>query len=567
MRTSRWLLVPLVAACVGLAGAREPSVKLPDIGSSAGEMMSPEQQRDYGASMLHEMRRYNMILDDPQVDDYIQSLGYSLVAYSDRPDLGFTFSTVRESDINAFAAPGGYIFTYVGLITALTSEDQLAGVLAHEISHITQQHLLRAFEDAQKSTLPIALAMLGAMVAARNTRDDTGQAAMVSGLALMQQRMINFTRHDEIEADRVGIQMLARAGYDPHAMAESFGALQRVMRVNGIDVPEFLRTHPVDTNRIADAKARATQLERSYPRHGNDDTALGLLGKGALSPLRGLPASHATPAAATPDTRPSADEAPASRFALMRERARVLNADSANAMVRYYADNLKNDPAFDTLANRYGYALALTRNQQSAKAIDELERLVARQPDALAFQLALAAADDQAGNKSAALKRYERLGGDYPGNRAVNLAYADSLLASGDGGNSRRAQELLRPLLARYGEDPDLQRSFARACELAGDKVRAAEAHAEAAYLNGRAEDALKQLKALAGQSDLDYYQRARVEARVSALTPIVLDLRKRGERTAAQGQSGNRAAPAATWTCLRPSCPGQDAEKGSSRH
>ena len=164
MRKLNWLSLILATACTGLAGAQETSVKLPDIGSSAASAMSPGEMKAYGASMLHEMRAYNYVLDDPLVSDYLQDLGYRLVSYSDRPDLEFTFFVVRSNDINAFAAPGGYIGVNVGLINAMSSEDELAAVIAHEIAHVTQQHLLRAFEDSKKSTIPIALAMLGALV-------------------------------------------------------------------------------------------------------------------------------------------------------------------------------------------------------------------------------------------------------------------------------------------------------------------------------------------------------------------------------------------------------------------
>ncbi|HSS06389.1 MAG TPA: M48 family metalloprotease, partial [Rhodanobacteraceae bacterium] len=251
----------LAAACIaGLAGARDLDVKLPDIGSSAGTVMSPQDQREYGASVLHELRSYGYVLDYALLDEYINALGYKLVSNSDRPDLPFTFFVVRDNEINAFAVPGGYIAANAGLIINMSREDELAAVLAHEISHITQQHLLRAFEDMKKMSLPTMLAMLGILIASSHRTDDAGTAAIMTGTSLMQQRQINFTRHDEAEADRVGIQTMARAGYDPMAMADTFSTLQRVMRVNGIDVPEFLMDHPVDTSRIADAKARAQNL-------------------------------------------------------------------------------------------------------------------------------------------------------------------------------------------------------------------------------------------------------------------------------------------------------------------
>lgn len=567
MRIVTRLLAAAVAAGVtSMAGARDPSVRLPDIGSSAASAVSTTELKDYGDAMLREMRAYDMILEDPLVGDYIQSLGYRLVAFSDRPELRYTFFVVRSNDINAFAFPSGHIGSNVGLITAVSSEDELAAVLAHEVAHVTQLHTLRAFEDSKKTALPIALAMLGAMVASRNRTDDAGQAAMIGGLGLMQQRAINFTRYDEIEADRVGIQTLAKAGYDPLAMADTFSMFQRTMRTNGVDVPEFLRTHPIDVNRIADAKARAGQLADQYTPARNDvpsATSREPGPDGAPPPLLlTVPRLTAGSPRAVVSTADGSGD-----FHLMRERARVLAAEVPATMLRYYADDLKSNPSSFTPARHYGHALAMLRARQPENAAKAFETLLADHPGTLAFELGLAAAHDQSGDRAAALARYERLQHDSPGNRAVALAYASALVSNGQPDSARRAQEILRPLLARHGDDPELQRSFARACELGGDKVRATEAFAEATFLNGRAEDALNQLKNLSKNTELDYYQRARVDARITAMTPIVLEQRKRGQRTddTSSGGSGVTAFGEASGECRHTPCMRVSSQRNSA--
>lgn len=555
MPSLRALTFVTAAFVTGLAGARDNDVKLPDIGSSAGSVMSPQDQRDYGAQVLHELRSYDMVLDDALLDEYINALGYKLVSDSDRPDLAFTFFVVRDNEINAFAVPGGYIAANAGLIINMSREDELAAVLAHEISHITQQHLLRAYEDMKKMSIPVMLAMLGVLLASSHSHDDSAQAAIMTGTSLMQQRQINFTRHDEAEADRVGIQTMARAGYDPMAMADTFATLQRVMRVNGVDVPEFLLDHPVDTSRIADAKSRAQNLTCSTVASAPQQRAREPAGPLNLSlpnpratEVRADPTDEAAAAASdaatvTVDTRGADGALPKvsvtacgvhsvaqeTYFELMRERARVLVSDAPSKMRAYYADNLTRNAAFDTPSNRYGYALALTRTGESGKAVEELRKLTAREPTSSVFELALADALDQSGAKQASLQAYERLNSNFPGNRAITLAYAESLLKYKDDDSARHAQTLLRPLVERYPADPDLQSTYGHSCELAGDKVRAAEAYAEAAFLNGHAEDALNQLKSLSKQPGLTFYQRSRVDARIAELTPQVLALRKRG--------------------------------------
>ena len=136
---------------------------------------------------------------------------------------------MRDPEINAFAAPGGFVAANAGLITAMQTEDELAGVLAHEISHVQQQHILRAFEDTKKMSIPIMLGMLGVLIASSHRTDDAGAAAIMTGTSMIQQRQINFTRGEEAEADHVGIETLARAGFDPMAMAGAFQTLQKAL--------------------------------------------------------------------------------------------------------------------------------------------------------------------------------------------------------------------------------------------------------------------------------------------------------------------------------------------------
>jgi len=535
-----WFIALLSLCATGLAGARESGVRLPDIGSSAGAIMSPQEQRAYGASMLHELRSYNLILDDPLLVDYLNALGYRLVAHSDKPEQAYTFFVVRDSAINAFAAPGGYIGMNAGLITTAVDEGEVAAVLAHEIAHISQNHLLRAFEDSQKASLPIALAMLGALIASQGSSGDGAEAAMVAGTSLIQQRQINFTRKDETEADRVGIQTLTRADFDPQYMASFFARMERTLRPGAGDrgIPDLLRTHPVNTDRISDAKARADALAQEQKAARARSSSLPPIPAGYrltpprdddLSPLPRL------------DTTVVKAGGPDLYFALMRERARVLAAEQPSALIAYYADNRREAGSVAAAAASYGHALALWRMGQSDKARELLQPLADEAPGLMPYQVALAQTEAQSGRRTDALNRYERLIANSPSNRAIALAYAQTLIEDGKAGSGRRAQDLLRPLMAEEIDDPEVYRVFARASELGGDKIRAAEAYADVALLNGRLEDAMNQLRTLTERRDLDYYQRARIEARIAEVTPYVLELRRRGIKPGDQG----RLAPA----------------------
>lgn len=558
-------LIPVLASICLLGGSAYASdVRLPNLGSSAGQVASPEQQRQYGFYVLHELRNQNGVLDDALLADYLNTLGYRLVANSPQPDQAFTFFIVRDNEINAFALPGGFVGVNAGLITTTETENELAAVLAHEISHITQNHLIRAVEAEQKMTPLMLLAMIGAIAASAHqnpystSNSDIGAIATVEGLA--EQMQINFTRQDESEADRVGINTLAKSGFDPDAMADFFERMQRALRpgFDENDVPALLMDHPVTTARISEAKARAEVIKKDYrpevsvgdieepgkPAASNAAAANGETAN--AEPLKPLQISSisllpkivdADARQRSPESRRREREHAQAYYLLMRERVRVLSHPHPAEMVTYYADNLRDHSEFDTPANHYGYALALTLAGKAKQALETLHKISDADPENLVFQIALGNAELYSGARDAALKRYARVEKAFPNNRALAIAHADALLQYGDKAAGKTAQELLRPQIARDDEDPDLQTTFARACELAGDTVRAGEAHATAAYLNGRAEDALNQLKQITKRGDLNYYQRTRVEALIAQMTPLVLDMRRHKIKPEDQGK------------------------------
>ena len=549
--SSKFVVSGLILASTLLAGApaRAVDTQLPSMGSSAATLASPEELRQYGFYMLHELRNQGQVLDDALLTDYINTLGYRLVSYSPKPDQPFTFFVVRDNTINAFAMPGGFVGVNAGLITTTANESELAAVLAHEISHITQQHLVRAAEAEQKYAPLMILAMVGAIVASAHqspgSTSNTGMGAIATAAGLSQQLQINFTRADEAEADRVGIQTLAKANFDPDAMAGFFERMQRALRpgFDENDVPALLMDHPVTLERISEAKARAVAVKKEEANRRamlSADRA----NLPAVSPLLLLsnmkPASSAMLAeVAQPDESYKAQRARSEAYyELMRERARVLASTQPTTTLAYYADNLHNDSTFASTATRYGQVLALIAAGDAKRALPLAQKLAADNPDKLVLQMVLGQAQLMSGERSQALQLYGHLEHTYPDNRALVLAHAQALLQVDDKASAKLAQALLRPQLSNADdEDPDLQTVFARACELAGDPIRAGEAHATAAYLNGRAEDALSQLKQLLKRSDLDYYQRARIEARIADMTPIVLELRRRKISAADQGK------------------------------
>ncbi len=526
-----------LALAVPLASAQES--KLPDIGSSAGELLTPARQAEYGGMMLRELRNYGYLLDDPLVDEWLQTMGTRLGSNSAQPRQPYTFFMLKDRQINAFATLGGYIGVNAGLVLTAEREDEVAAVLSHEIAHVTQQHVLRGVERAQRDQIPILLGMLAAVVAAQqaggNSSGDATMAAITSGMGLMQQRQINYTRSNESEADRLGIRTLARSGYDVDAMAGFFERMSAAMRGNqgGYSVPDFLMTHPVTTTRISEAKSRAEQMKK-------DTVLLTTQTPGGVRQERVDPAD---PSLSEPTVRRSNPLLPASmqfsvnalgrgatgQFEWARERLRVLSADTPGQVIEEYESLGRAQKNGLTDTQRYGLALARLRNSGATAAMGELQALLADHPDNLWVALALGEAESRAGRATQANARFETLLRQHAGSRPVALTYAAILNEQGGRDAGQRAQAMLRPLLSQSGDDPVFQQRFARASELAGDPTKASEAYAEAAFLSGRPEQALIQLQALKKGGALDYIGRARVDARIEAITPTVLELRRQG--------------------------------------
>jgi predicted Zn-dependent protease len=527
--TPRFALTTLLVACLSFSAGAQESVRLPDLGSSADALISPQEASQAGAAMLRQMRALNKVMNDPQVNAYINDVGYRLVAASPDAKQKFTFFVVRDSDINAFAAPGGYIGVNAGLITLTQDESELAGVMAHEIGHISQHHLERAFEASRKDAPLMALVLLGAIAAGSSGHNsgDAGMAVLAGGQGLLAQKQINFTRSDEAEADRVGIQILAKAGFDPEAMAEFFQRMENALRPGsgGNSAPEMLQTHPVTDRRISEARARARTLEKrmasdKLPRIDSNT----LTNSTAPVPFLKNPSQLLTP-----ESNGDISDRKVTRFALMRERVRVLSGD-ANQLLAYYNGNMSRK-SFNTPAHHYGYALALARSGQAGKAITQLQPLLSKHPDNKPLRLAMAYARLHDGQRKAALDIYAALNSDMPEDKAVVLAYAAALTQSGTLAQARKAEDLLRPLLDD-SDDPDLYASYARASAKAKKPVRSGEAFAYVSYLSGRPFDAMEQFKRLLKRPDLDYYQRARIQANIAQLTPLLMQLRKKRIKT-----------------------------------
>jgi predicted Zn-dependent protease len=450
-------------------------ILLPDLGGTSTRVLSAEEEENFPRDFERFMRSNDLLIEDPMITDYFSDMGFRLVAESARPDGGFHFFILRDPNINAFASVSGVIGLHSGLILMARDASEVAGVVAHEIAHVTQDHLARGVENQQQVSLPTMLATLGlALAASAAGSPDAGQAVLLSGMNLAQQFQINHTRQSEAEADRVGIRLLARGGYDPSGMTRFFERLNMYSRSMGDGPPEYLRTHPLTVNRIAEARSRARALDQEATR-------------------------------------------PDDQFAFVQARLRVLMEAYPDRAVNYFRTRLEHGEG-PADAMRYGLVLALVESNRFDDAEANLTRLLDQEPNRQIYRLAKADLELARGHPAVAIEIMADLYRLYPGSRMVTTQYARTLMHERHPGRASRAAEVLRRYLQVRPDDLAMTELYARAAAQSGNAVRAAEAIADSYYLRGGVNEAIEQLERVSERDDLDYYQRARINARLTEL-------------------------------------------------
>ena len=254
-----WIL--MFSCAVAAAAAAQVGDQLPDMGNPVDAIITRGDEYRIGLTVMRQLREQGQILEDPEISEYIQALGSRIAAQATDDGNRFTFFVVRDPAINAFALPGGFIGINQGLLLATKSESELASVLAHEIAHVTQRHIARSIRAAGRQSLATTAMVIAGILLGAVGGGDAAQAAIAIAQGTAAQQQINDTRSNEQEADRVGISYLAAAGFDPNAMPAFFETMNRRQGLSGQNIPEFILTHPVTTNRIAESRDRA----KDYP--------------------------------------------------------------------------------------------------------------------------------------------------------------------------------------------------------------------------------------------------------------------------------------------------------------
>lgn len=464
---------------------------LPDLGDPSGADLSLAQERRLGESVVRQIRQSGAYLEDPEVNGYLNEIGNRLVTAIPGAPFDFLFFAVNDSSINAFALPGGYVGVNTGLILLTQTESELAAVLGHEISHVTQHHIARSIANQKDAMMVTLAALAGAILASRAGGGNGGQlasAAVASAQGLGIQMQINYTRQIEQEADRLGFQRMDAAGFDVTAMATFMERLQRASRFVEGNAPSYLRDHPVTYERIAEAQARAQ-------------------GK----PFR--------------QVKDSLD------FNMVRALLRSYQGTAKDAIL-FFDDELREKRYNDAIAARYGLIASLLRAEDFKRALSELATLEKAAPphpmiDAMAGQILM-----QSGQLSAAIARYEAALARYPGKMQLVYDYPEALLKNNQ---PAKAAAFVTEQLQRFSGDGPLHLLAARAYAALHKQLLAHQHQAEYYAWQGNLPGAVAQLELAVKAGDGDFYQVSVAESRLRAVRQELADQKRR----VADGRSG----------------------------
>jgi predicted Zn-dependent protease len=461
-------LCAILACLIVVSGAGADDIQIPDMGSPADAVFSKNQEAQYGRAIMADIRRQGIVVEDPLVNEYINEIGRRIAAQSNDGSHSFEFFVVEDERINAFALPGGYIGVHSGLLEATRNEDELAGVLAHEVAHVTQRHIARAIHASQRQSLLTTAMLLGAIIlgAAGGGADAMGAGVAISqGTAAQQQ--INFTRSNEHEADRIGITSLADAGYDPHGMASFFEVMARLQPASmDMRAPEFLRTHPVTTDRIAEARTRA----QGYPRVQSSDST---------------------------------------NYGVSKARLIVERHDTAKEAVAYFE---RRDYADQTDIEKYGRAVAYQRAGRHTDANRIFAELAAKDKTVIAYHIGLGQTLLELEQYSAGADTFEKAVQLFPRNVPLIVMYGEYLIRLGQ---ADKAHALLLDLLNNVPPTPEQVRLIARAANEAGDAAESYYYMSEYRLMTGDLVGGIRALQQALALPELGEIQRIRFEARI----------------------------------------------------
>ena len=469
---------------------------LPDLGDVSQGTITPQMERTIGQRIFNEIRlREPAYLDDPEVSAYLNGLGSRLSAHVEggisdvTGSTGFEMFALRDQTLNAFAMPGGYIGVHTGLILSAQSESELASVLAHEVSHVTQHHIARGVTAGSAAQLATLVSLAVALMAARSNPDLAMGAAM-AGQAAGIQSQLNYSRDFEREADRLGLQLLGRAGFDIRGMPSFFERMQKygALYEGKNSAPAYLRTHPLTTERIS---AVSDRIEgQAYKQ--------------------------------VPDSL---------EFHLVRARLRALTNTVPEALSTFKTQLASGDSTQQVVAH-YGMARTHLRDGNTESAGREFARmetgakaakLTSPMFDSLVAELLLRKRDP-----AGAARLLEQSRAHYPQDRALHYLLIEAYL---DAGKPEAALAVTRDGLGRFVEDSKNIALQAKCFGALDRRMAHHRAQAEAYWLTGQVPLAMEQIELAKKAGDGDFYEQSEVESRYREIKERHLELLKEKRR------------------------------------
>lgn len=444
-------------------------IPLPNLGGPANATLPPAKAKQLGREAYQSFLQHGAVETDPELSTYIQKLGHRLAVHTGRNPSFFHYFVVRDNTVNSFALPGGYIAIQTGLIPATHTVSELAAVMGHETGHEVQNHIARRMAAEHVINWETAAAVVAA-IAAGGASPDAVAAAMGGGASSLFQRSMTFSRSEEMEADHVGIRLLAAAGYNPYGMVTFFQRLEKQSDLYGNIIPPILQSHPVDSVRIAEAELRASQY----------------------------PPTHLHPNL---------------EYELMKARDEVLSADQISDAVAEFRKRHRDHP--HSAAAAYGYAIALARAGHEQHAERLLMPLVQGAPGNVHYQLALARVQVQMGDMQQALARFRRLNNKMPKYEPVAISYATALLHAHQ---PSKAREVIQSSNVVLSDEPQVQELLARAAAQEGRSSEAIYEQAVALDMEGEHKLAMRQLRVALKMPGLDADARARIKAKMKEI-------------------------------------------------
>lgn len=442
---------------------------LPDIGGAADAEFSVAKEIELGRILIAEVRGNLPVSNDPELAQYIHSLGTRITSAGVNSNFPFTFILVQNPAVNAFALPGGIVAINTGLLTLGQQESEVASVFAHEIAHVTQRHIARNFANAKSFSVISALTLLGSILAAAYGGGELGQAAIITTQSGLQERQLAYSRSFEQEADRIGMQFLVNANIDPQGMPLFFERLNKHTQLNRGQIPEFLSSHPLTTNRISESQTRANQYQGAF----------------------------------TSNTI---------HFEYAKARAIVFTTKPSQ-LVDFFRKKARTSDLNDT--EIYTFALALSRSGKNQQALQQLKLIPVNADNELTLKLAKAQILTVDGQYSKAIEILEGLEQIYPSNPAVIYYLAAALT---ENGNPELALRKLDQTDNQEPFNPAFDKLKAKAASKAHLPWRSHESLSDYYAAHGQYGTAMEQIQLSLRAPGIDTNSKARIQAKKEQL-------------------------------------------------